>query len=80
IKNYGVAKNKAENEYNEKLNKTFRVACTSDDYGTAFDKVKYKIEICLLGGISCEQDISHGQELIKKASELGLTSAKTWVK
>ncbi|CAG8509628.1 9562_t:CDS:2 [Racocetra persica] len=69
---YEEAKKEAENKYNEKLNKLFRVICASDDYETAF-------EMRLLGGFGYKQDIAQGQELIKKASRLGLTSAITWL-
>ncbi|CAG8775322.1 5828_t:CDS:1 [Gigaspora margarita] len=89
------AKKEAENKYNEKLNEIFRVACALDDYETAFEflqfiqnegnnftksKVIYKIRMRLLGGFGCKQDIPQGQELIKKASRLGLTSANAWIK
>ncbi|CAG8819411.1 7900_t:CDS:2 [Gigaspora margarita] len=93
-KNYEKAKKEAEEEYNEALNKTFKVASASDDYKTAFEffkliqnegnnftksKILYKIGIRLLGGIGCKKDISQGRELIKKASELGLTSTSIWI-
>ncbi|CAG8854981.1 4394_t:CDS:1, partial [Gigaspora margarita] len=92
---YNEKQKEAENKYNEKLNETFSVACALDDYETAFEffqliqnegnnftkgKVLYKIRMRLLGGFGCEQNIAKGQELIKKASKLGLTSASAWVK
>ncbi|CAG8834117.1 28224_t:CDS:2, partial [Gigaspora margarita] len=92
---YNKKQKEAENKYNEKLNETFRVACALDDYKTAFEffqliqnegnnftksKVIYKIRIRLLGGFGCEQNIAKGQELIKEALRLGLTSTSAWVK
>ncbi|KAF0480821.1 cytochrome P450 [Gigaspora margarita] len=94
-KNYETAKKEAEDEYNEELNKIFRITCALDNYEKAIEffeliqnegndftksKVLYKIRKRLFGGFGCEQNITKGRELIKKASSLGLTSASVWIK
>ncbi|CAG8489339.1 13086_t:CDS:1 [Racocetra fulgida] len=85
---------KAENEYIKSLNETFKVACASDDYESAFkllqliqnkgnnftkSQVKNKMGMRLLGGFGCQQDIEQARKLITEASNLGLTSASAWI-
>ncbi|CAG8753994.1 44934_t:CDS:1, partial [Gigaspora margarita] len=51
-----------------------------DDYDDVLNyRIKYKIGLYYLSGVSCEQDIDKGYRKIVDAKNLGLSDANIWI-
>ncbi|CAG8809561.1 35397_t:CDS:1, partial [Gigaspora margarita] len=74
--------------------KLFKVISDSSEYKKAFNtykaiedycnntlnyRIKYKIGLHLLSGVSCKKEIDKGYKKIGEVESLGLSDAKSWI-
>ncbi|CAG8845213.1 17352_t:CDS:1, partial [Gigaspora margarita] len=68
----------SDSSEHEKAFNTYK-AMEDDCNDTLNYRIKYKIELYLLFGVSCKEEIDKGYKKIVEAESLGLPDTKSWI-
>ncbi|CAG8640744.1 24237_t:CDS:1, partial [Dentiscutata erythropus] len=66
----------SDSSEHEKAFITYKVM---EDYDTLNYRIKYKLGLHLLSGVSCKEEIDKGYKKIVEAASLDLPDAKSWI-